>query len=276
MYKNYEKRVKDFITDMANPSSQIIINDVTEKVENCRQELMNQSRMQKPFIFKGYTSEQDKINDTVKNNKLLFNLPDYPDTKKNKSSDKDKSLKPKGPIINFHIFEDVKKKEKEKEENEKRRNNTIESTPVNQKDNNDNKEPAKPTFKRRMSLSEKNKINEIVRRDSILQPTMKFTARTDLERVYDMLNGDLMKNNERNIIERQLKNINLYNYKKPKELLKIANNSMDKEDIEKKSLKNWKKKRKRSMEVQNLYMVHQMYIMRLKTMIKLLGLEKIT
>ena len=212
MYKNYEKRVKDFITDMANPSSQIIINDVTEKVENCRQELMNQSKMQKPFIFKGYTSEQDRINDTVKNNKLLFNLPDYPETKKNKSSDKDKSLKAKGPIINFHIFEDIKIKEKEKEENEKRRNNTIESTTVNHKDNNDNKEPGKQTFKRRMSISEKNKINEIVKRDSILQPTMKFTARTDLERVYDMLNGDLMKNHERNIIERQLKHINLYTY----------------------------------------------------------------
>ena len=45
-----------------------------------------------------------------------------------------------------------------------------------------------------MSLSEKNKINEIIRKDSILQTTVKFTARTDLERVYDMLNGDLMKN----------------------------------------------------------------------------------
>ena len=241
MYKNYEKRVKDFITDMANPSSQIIINDVTEKVENCRQELMNQSKMQKPFIFKGYTSEQDRINDTVKNNRILFNLPDYPDTKKNKSSGKDKSSKPKGPIINYHIFEDVKKKEKE--EDEKKRNNTIESTIANHdhKDSNDNKnnkEPSKPTFKRRMSLSEKNKINDIIRRDSILQPTMKFTARTDLERVYDMLNGDLMKNNERNIIERQLKNINLYNYKKPKELLKIANNSMKDDDSEEKKFEN--------------------------------------
>jgi len=249
MYKNYEKRVKDFITDMANPSSQIIINDVTEKVENCRQELMNQSKMQKPFIFKGYTSEQDRINDTVKNNKLLFNLPDYPETKKNKSSDKDKSLKARGPIINFHIFEDIKikEKEKEKEENEKRRNNTIESTTVNHKDNNDNKEPGKQTFKRRMSISEKNKINEIVRRDSILQPTMKFTARTDLERVYDMLNGDLMKNHERNIIERQLKHINLYNYKKPKELLKIANNSMDKgkDDLKDKNLEKWEEEEKK-------------------------------
>ena len=236
MYKNYEKRVKDFISDMANPSSQIVINDITEKVENCRHELMNQSKMQKPFIFKGYTSEQDRINDTVKNNKILFNLPDYPDPKKNKSSSKDKSSssKAKPPIINFHI-EDIKKKEREEE---KKRNNTIESTAIkhDQKDSNDNKEPGRRTFKRRMSLSEKNKINDIIRRDSILQPTMKFTARTDLERVYDILNGDLMRNHERNIIERQLKHINLYNYKKPKELLKIANNSMNDDDLEAKKL----------------------------------------
>ena len=244
MYKNYEKRVKDFITDMANPSSQIIINDVTEKVENCRQELMNQSKMQKPFIFKGYTSEQDRINDTVKNNRILFNLPDYPDIKKNKSSDKDKSVRIKGPVINFHV-EDIKKKEEEEEK--KRRNNTVESTTVKheQKDSNENKGPGKPTFKRRMSLSEKNKISDLIRRDSILQPTMKFTARTDLERVYDVLNGDLMRNHERNIIERQLKHINLYNYKKPKELLKMANNSMDKDDLEAKRLEKFEEEEKK-------------------------------
>jgi hypothetical protein len=57
MYKNYEKRVKDFITEMTNPLSQIVINDITEKVNNCRQELMNERKMQKPFIFKGYISE---------------------------------------------------------------------------------------------------------------------------------------------------------------------------------------------------------------------------
>ena len=85
MYKNYEKRVKDFITEMVNPSSQIVIKDITEKVINCRQELMNESDLQKPFIFKGYITEQDRINDTVKNNKLLFNLPDFPEEKeKNK------------------------------------------------------------------------------------------------------------------------------------------------------------------------------------------------
>jgi hypothetical protein len=78
-----------------------------------------------------------------------------------------------------------------------------------------------------MSITEKNQIKALIKRDSILQPQMRFTARTDLERVYDVLKGDYIKNNnEREIIERQLKQINLYNYKKPKELLKpdISNN----------------------------------------------------
>ena len=125
MYKNYEKRVKEFITEMTNPSSQIVITDITEKVNNCRQELMNESKMQKPFIFKGYTNEQDRINDTIKNHKLLFNLPDYPDPRKNKSAskDKDNSFKDIPPKINFHIFE-----------NENEKNKTILTTPI-KKDN---------------------------------------------------------------------------------------------------------------------------------------------
>ena len=75
---------------MANLSSQIVITDITEKVNNCLQELMNESKTQKPFIFKGYTNKQDRIKVTIKNNQLLFYLPDYPNTKKNKSASKDK------------------------------------------------------------------------------------------------------------------------------------------------------------------------------------------
>ena len=77
---------------MANPSNQVVITDVTEKIENCRLELMNESKLQKPFVFKGYISEADRINDTVKNNRLLFNLPDYPEEKKDKNKNKNNSL----------------------------------------------------------------------------------------------------------------------------------------------------------------------------------------
>ena len=217
MYKNYEKRVKDFISDMSNPSNQIVIKDVTEKIENCRQELMNESKMQKPFIFKGYSTELDRINDTVKNNRLLYNLPDYPDKKLIKSQSKKNVEVPK---IDFHVFEDLKDNENEKNKSleRKKRIPPLSLDSVNRRSIQD----SIMSYKRRMSIAEKNKINALIKKDSILQPQMRFTARTDLERVYDALNGDYIKNNEREIIERQLKNINLYDYKKPKELLKSS------------------------------------------------------
>ena len=249
MYKNYEKRVKDFITEMANPSSQIVITDVTEKINNCRQELMNESKMQKPFIFKGYITEQDRINDTIRNNKLLFNLPDYPENNsKSKSKEKDKSFNDKPPKINFHIFE-----------NENEKNKTISSTPSKLPNPNLSLDATKSrgrikyNYKKRMSITEKNQIKALIKKDSILQPQMRFTARTDLERVYDVLNGDYIKTNEREIIERQLKHIHLFNYKKPKELLK--GDGYNDEDLEEK-LKNEKspnKEKKKNKNIRNIY-----------------------
>ena len=251
MCKNYEKRVKDFITEMTNPSSQIVITDITEKVNNCRQELMNESQMQKPFIFKGYIDEQDRINDTVKYNKLLFNLPDYPE-EKIKSKSKDKNIidkdKETPPKINFHIKEN--KNENENENNKTIQNNQSLSLDATKTKN--GKDPMKFSYKRRMSSVEKNQIKALIKRDSILQPQMKFTARTDLERVYDVLKGDYIKNNnEREIIERQLKHINLYNYKKPKELLKQDKSENFDEDLEVK-IKEEKKESKDSKSIKNI------------------------
>ena len=249
MFKNYEKRVKDFITEMANPSSQIVITDVTEKINNCRQELMNESKMQKPFIFKGYITEQDRINDTIRNHKLLFNLPDYPENNsKSKSKEKDKSFNDKPPKINFHIVE-----------NENEKNKTISSTPNKLPNPNLSLDATKSrgrikyNYKKRMSITEKNQIKALIKKDSILQPQMRFTARTDLERVYDVLNGDYIKTNEREIIERQLKHIHLFNYKKPKELLK--GDGYNDEDLEEK-LKNEKspnKEKKKNKDIRNIY-----------------------
>ena len=225
MYRNYEKRVKDFISDMTNPSNQIVITDVTEKIDNCRQELMNESKMQKPFIFKGYTSELDRINDAVKNNRLLYNLPDYPDKKVAKSQSK-KNLEIQ-PNIDFHVFEDLKDNENEKNKSPERKSRIppLSLDSINRKGTQD----SVLKYKKRMSITEKNKINALIKKDSILQPQMRFTARTDLERVYDALNGDYIKNHEREIIERQLKNINLFDYKKPKELLKSSDSIKEKE-----------------------------------------------
>ena len=62
-------------------------------------------------------------------------------------------------------------------------------------------------------------LNELAKKNAIYQPKMKFRARTDLERVYDILNLQSLKENDRQIVERQLTNIDLYTYKRPKELL---------------------------------------------------------
>ena len=220
MYKNYENRVKDFIRDMANPSSQVVIKDVTEKIDNCRLELMNESKLQKPFVFKGYLSEIDRINDTVKNNRLLFNLPDYPEEKKDKNKNKSSydNLKPK---IDFHINDNKKSldEEKDKEKDNEFENNRYRSIELSRKEK-ISFENYKKKFKRKLSVTERNQIKDLVKKDSILQPQMRFRARTDLERIYDALNGDYMRKGDREVIERQLKNINLYNYKKPKEILR--------------------------------------------------------
>ena len=80
-----------------------------------------------------------------------------------------------------------------------------------------------------MSIGGKNQIKDLVKKDSILQPQMRFRARTDLEKINDVLNGDYMRRGDREVIERQLKYINLYNYKKPKEILREEGEDYDKD-----------------------------------------------
>ena len=157
MCKNYERRVKDFIIEMSNPETRIEINDITEKILNPKVDLSETKEIQKPFIFKGYSTELDRIKDTVNNNRYLYNLPDYDDVIKKAHSVK------KSPKL---------------------------------------------TKKRDLSVSQDRK------NDYIIQPQMRFKPRTDLERVYDTLNGYQYSENEKQVIERQLRKINLYDYKK--------------------------------------------------------------
>ena len=199
MYKNYENRVREFITEMTNPASKIVVKDLTEKVENARTQIIKENSLKKPFIFKGYTTELDRVRNTERNNKLLYNLPDYPEKK---SPIKQNSLSPLR--INYHLDEKINEINKNKDKN--LLNNSLGKTRL-------------PNA-RRMSITEKRQLNDLIKKDAIIQPQMRFRARTDLERVYDALNGKYIKNNEREIVERQLRKINLFDYKKPKELLK--------------------------------------------------------
>ena len=87
MYKNYENRVKSFILDMINPDNKILINDISEKIETSRSKLMNENPPdKKPFIFKGYTTEKDRIGQKLKKISYLHNFHDYDlnNNKKNK------------------------------------------------------------------------------------------------------------------------------------------------------------------------------------------------
>ena len=201
MCHNYEKRVKDFILDMNNPTTKISIKDVTERVENPRVDLLETKKIQKPFIFKGYTCELDRIKDTVKNNQYLYNLPDY-----------DKIIKKKNvnSYSNSKINRSVTKLK-------------IENYPkINDNTSFNEDEITKKT--RGMSVARDKQYKYIIKNDLIMQPQMRFKPRTDLERVYDSLNGYHYAENEKQVIERQLRSIHLYDYKTPLDLYKNTEN----------------------------------------------------
>ena len=187
---------------MTEPEHKITVQDITDKIINTREDMLNKQELQKPFIFKGYTTELDRIKDTIKNNRYRFNLPE-PEIKNSKSNDK------------YNLYNN------QMTYSQKYQVNLL--IPTNKRINED-------------TILKSNNIDYFIKNDIIIQPQMRFKARTDLERVYEALNGKIYRDNERNILNRQLKNIDLFTYKKPKDLLKlnsIVNNQVedDKFDI---------------------------------------------
>lgn len=79
---------------------------------------------------------------------------------------------------------------------------------------------------------------------------MRFKPRTDLERVFDALAGNYFLQNERDILYRQLKNLDLFHYKKPSDFLKKEKELMFRE--EKKDDDKNKKRLSTMMVAQNL------------------------
>lgn len=208
MYKNYENRVKEFIIDMNNPETKIEIKDYKERINNPKTEMSKEKELQKPFIFKGYTTELDRIKDSVKKNRYLYNLPDYDEILHKKS------LKKKSKDISL----------------DKNNNNKIYQKIL----------PNKRRTIRGLSESEANKYEYILKNDLIMQPQMRFKPRTDLERVFDIINENKygQAEKEKDVLDKQLRNIDLYKYKNTHELndlikIKIRakinhNNSYDK------------------------------------------------
>ena len=192
MYKNYEKRVKDFVIDMTNPETMIEHKDITEKITNTRTELINEQfannpEKNRPLVFRGYTSEADRIKDVIKNHKYLYYLPDYEKIKQERKKLRHISYDKNGKKIYDIDGADM-----------------IERNNINK------------LLNEKYGLINPDSINKniINTKTTISQPTMRYKPRTDLERVYDALNGYNYDQASRDIIERQLKSINLYDFKK--------------------------------------------------------------
>ena len=62
---------------MTIPQNKITIKDGSKKIFNTRDEFLDDGDLKKPFVFKGYKTEADRIKNTIKNNRYLYNLPDY-------------------------------------------------------------------------------------------------------------------------------------------------------------------------------------------------------
>ena len=229
MYRNYEKRVKEFVIDMTNPESIIEHKDITEKVTNTRVEFINEQfannpEKNRPLIFRGYTSEADRIKDVIKKNKFLYYLPDYERIKK--EAKRLKALSQKNLGNGSKIMG-----------NDQPLINTQRLLMNNQENSNNNSQPKK---------------------NIISQPTMRYKPRTDLERVYDVLNGYNYNKESRDIIERQLKSINLYDYKKTSSLdqAKEEKSRLKKVNFLSKSLQRKGKKKK---NINSLYKISNVY-----------------
>ena len=162
---------------MTLPEHIIKVRDLTSKALNSKEELLRSGKMKKPFIFKGYKTETDRIKDTVKNNKYLYNIFE------NKEPNK-KNNEKKEDIFNFNV-----------------------------------QNPNKLIRKASIVISP-DKLKYILKNDVILQPQMRFKPRTDLERVYDALNGRYFNGDEKGILKRQLKNIGLFTYEKKKDIIR--------------------------------------------------------
>ena len=164
---------------MTSPEHQIIVRDISDKALNAREEILRNSKIKKPFIFKGYTTESDRIKDTIKKNRYLYNISESEPIKteiNNKTKEED--------VFDFNI-----------------------------------QNPSK-IMRRASFVMPPDKLKYILKNDIIIQPQMRFKPRTDLERVYDALNGRYFKNDEKAVLERQLKNIGLYSFDRRKDLVK--------------------------------------------------------
>ena len=239
MYKNYEKRVKDFVIDMANPETIIEHKDITEKITNTRTELINEQfannpEKNRPLVFRGYISEADRIKDVIKKNKYLYYLPDYEKIKQERKKMKTISYDSNGKKIYSLNGSNIND------------NNSINQISNSKYSLNNPDSPIKSVSTKKTTIS---------------QPTMRYKPRTDLERVFDVLNGYNFDIASRDIIERQLKSINLYDFKK--NINSLNETGKEERDLAKRPnfflSKSLQKKGKKRKNVNSLYKMNKVY-----------------
>lgn len=182
--------------------------DYKERINNPKTELSEEKNILKPFIFREYATEAERIKDTIKKNKYLYNLPDYEDMKTKSYST---AKLDKNEISN--ILDEIPNKEK----------------------------PIKT-----LNKVEMDKYEYILRKNLIIQPEMRYKPRTDLERVYDMVNTYKFGKIKRDILDKQLKRINLNQSKNTEELselikMKFKEQNKSKENIILKKIEQHKK-----------------------------------
>ena len=162
---------------MTLPEHTIRVRDLTSKALNSKEEILRSGKIKKPFIFKGYKTEKDRIEETIKNNNYLNN------TLGSKSQINLLSNEKKD-IFNFNIQNSL------------------------------------PLLRKASIVISPKNLKYVFKNDSIIQPQMRFKPRTDLERVYDALNGRYFSNDEKNILKRQLKNIGLFSFDNKKDIIR--------------------------------------------------------
>lgn len=79
--------------------------------------------------------------------------------------------------------------------------------------------PINPAFKSQ-EVEKIKELQDMKEKEIIIQPKMRFKPRTDMERIYDSLLNNYDMKEERNILIRQLEYLDLYNSKKPGDILK--------------------------------------------------------
>ena len=177
---------------MPIPEKKVTIDDITKKITNARDDILSEGGLKKPFYFKGYLNENERIKETIKNNRYLYNF-----------SEEEPQIKKK------------KFRSKIKTENNKKSNENLNSVKL-----------LKNNFL--LTNDELKNVDYFIKNGIIIQPQMRFKARTDLERVYENLINNYDKNEEKEILNRQLKNINLNSFQTPKDLIKIKKNNLNK------------------------------------------------